>query len=223
MKGRVKVFLVCCLAFMMFCGFVGCQNVNRALEESVSEIHQTVLSGGDDNFFVEVIGGKIEADYALDGVKNQAHDFVAVKVRVKQGVADELTAEFAVANNKYCEKLTRSPIDNTVWTVVIDNTLPVETLPLALVSGEDRYEYELKKVSSGDVKPLDVLKETFGDELMACYENGRFNCEVSVRLVKSPEEGDDTYYWYVVVYKPDKNFFGLMINSATGEIVAQKS
>ena len=75
MSKRVKIFLMCCMTIMLFCGFVGCQNMNRALEESVSEIHETVLNGQDDNFFVEVIGGKIESDYALDGVKNNAHDF----------------------------------------------------------------------------------------------------------------------------------------------------
>ncbi len=222
MSKRVKIFLMCCMTIMLFCGFVGCQNMNRALEESVSEIHETVLNGQDDNFFVEVIGGKIESDYALDGVKNNAHDFIAVKVQVKGAVPESIIAEFTVKNNRIEKELTRSPLNNRIWTATIEGNLPVETLALTLTIGEEKFEYELQKVSADGVKPLDILKENFEEKLMECYENGKFNCEVSVRLVKSPKEDDNRYFWYVVVYKPDKSFFGLMIDSATGEIVAKK-
>lgn len=224
MSKRVKIFLACCMTIMLFCGFVGCQNMNRALEESVSEIHETVLNAQDDNFFVEVIGGKIEADYALDGVKNASHDFIAVKVQVRGNVPEKIVAAFTLKNNKIESELTCSPIDNKIWTAVLDGNLPVETLALTLtVNEEDCFNYDLQKVSAGDVKPLDILKDNFENELMQCYENGKFNCEISVRLVKSPKADDNTYYWYVVVYKPDKSFFGLMIDSATGEIVAKKN
>ena len=81
----------------------------------------------------------------------------------------------------------------------------------------------LAKVPSGDVHPLDILKENFESQLMECYKDGKFDCEISVRLVKSPDENSDVYYWYVVAYKPDKTFFGLMIDSATGEVLAKKS
>lgn len=222
MSKKCKVFLICCMALMLTCGFVGCQNMNKALEDSVSEIHETVLSGRTEGFFVEVIGGKIETDYALDGVKNGMTNFVAVKVRT-DGEYSDMVASY-VLNGKTCEKqLTASPFDSSVWTAVSEGELPVETLDVTLTADGESLGVALTKVSGGDVKPLDILKENFEDELMRCYKNGKFDCEISVRLVKSPDDADDKYYWYVVAYKPDKNFFGLMIDSATGEVLAKKS
>lgn len=222
MSKKSKVFLSCCLALMIACGFVGCQNMNKALEDSVSEIHETVLYGRAEGFFVEVIGGRIENDYALDGVKNGMKNFVAVKVRT-DGEYSDMSAAFTVNGKTYNETLTGSPFDAGRWTAVTDGELPVETLDVTLTADGESFGVALAKVPSGDVKPLDILKENFESQLMECYKDGKFDCEISVRLVKSPDENSDVYYWYVVAYKPDKTFFGLMIDSATGEVLAKKS
>lgn len=207
---------------MIACGFVGCQNMNKALEDSVSEIHETVLYGRAEGFFVEVIGGRIENDYALDGVKNGMKNFVAVKVRT-DGEYSDMSAVFTVNGKTYNETLTGSPFDAGRWTAVTDGELPVETLDVTLTADGESFGVALAKVPSGDVHPLDILKENFESQLMECYKDGKFDCEISVRLVKSPDENSDVYYWYVVAYKPDKTFFGLMIDSATGEVLAKKS
>lgn len=221
---KINIFLILTLCVTLVLGLVGCQNVNRALEESVSEIHETVLNGSDDDFFVEAIGGKMEAEYALDGVKNPSREFVSIRVReTGDENVDTLSAVFTLENNDYDLSLKRSPVDSSVWTVYIESSLPVETLDLTLVYGEDSRNFQLKKVVAGEVKPLDILKTNFENELMQCYENGKFNCEISVRLVRSPKKQDEKYFWHVVVYKPDKTFFGLMIDASTGEVLSKKS
>ena len=98
-----------------------------------------------------------------------------------------------------------------------------ESLSLSVLADDNKFDYQLTKVQTGDTRPIDLLKQTFEKELMDCFDGESFLCETTIRLVKSPDENDQRYFWYAVVYKPDKTFFGLMADAVSGEVVAKKS
>jgi len=223
MSKKTKIFLVCSLFVILLGGFVGCKNLNRTLDDCVSEVHEAVFCADDDNFFVEVVSGKIKKDFALDGRKNELQDFVSIKLKAKKGAYTTVYADFSLKNTKYSQQLTLSPIDDSVWTATVFDVCDSEKLSLSVLADDKKIDYTLEKVQTGQIKPIDLLKDAFEDRLMDCFDGESFNCEVSVRLVKSPDQNDKKYYWYIVVYTPDKNYFGLMADSITGEIVAKKS
>ena len=223
MNKKTKIFLVCSLVCILIGGFAGCKNLNTTLEDTVSEIHEKVFFACDDNFFVQVTSGRIEKDYALDGCKNDLQNFVAIKVVSKQSDFDGVCADFCLQSKKYSQQLTSSPVDSRTWTAMVDDVVADENLTLSVLADDNKFDYQLKKVQVGETKPIDILKQAFESELMDCFDGESFLCETTIRLVKSPDDNDDRYFWYVVVYKPDKNFFGLMADCVTGEIVAKKS
>ena len=222
MNKKTKIFAIVSLVCILLGGFAGCKNLNTTLEDTVSEIHEKVLYAGDDNFFVEVVSGMIEKNCTLDGVKNEMQNFVLIKVKANDDF-ENVVAEFYLQNKKYSQKLTQSPIDSRLWTAMIEDVVQTEALSLLVVADETKNDYQLQQVTVGETKPIDVLKQAFEKELMDCYDGKSFLCETTIRLLKSPDAKDDKYYWYVVVYKPDKNFFGFMADCVTGEIVAKKS
>ena len=222
MNKKTKIFAIVSLVCILLGGFAGCKNLNTTLEDTVSEIHEKVLYAGDDNFFVEVVSGMIEKNCTLDGVKNEMQNFVLIKVKANYDF-ESIVAEFDLQNKKYSQKLTQSPIDSRLWTAMVEDVVQTEALSLLVVADETKNDYQLQQVTVGETKPIDVLKQAFEKELMDCYDGKSFLCETTIRLVKSPDTKDGKYYWYVVVYKPDKNFFGFMADCVTGEIVAKKS
>ena len=221
MNKKIKVFLVCSLAIILLCGFVGCKNLNTTLEDTVSENHQKVFYAQDDNFFVQVTSGQIEKDYALDGQKNEMTNFVSIKVIAKQSY-NEVYADFSLQNSKYSQPLDVSPIDDMTWGATVQDQVVLDDLALSVVADNNKFDYQLAKVQTSDTKPIDLLKQTFESELMDCFDGKTFLCETTIRLVKSPDQNDTRYFWYVVVYKQDKSYFGLMADAITGEVVAKK-
>jgi len=222
MNKKTKIFAIVSLVCILLGGFAGCKNLNTTLEDTVSEIHEKVFYASDDNFFAEVVSGQIEKNCTLDGVKNEMQNFVLIKVKANDDF-ENVVAEFDLQNKKYSQKLTQSPIDSRLWTAMVEDVVNTEALNLVVVADETKTDYQLKQVTVGETRPIDILKQAFEKELMDCFDGKSFLCETTIRLVKSPDEKDDKYYWYVVVYKPDKNFFGFMADCVTGEIVAKKS
>ena len=222
MDKKIKVFLICCLATILLCGFVGCKNLNTTLEDTISEIHNQTFFAQDDNFFVQVTSGQIEKDYALDGQKNELTNFVSIKVVAKQSYST-VYADFSLQNVKYSQPLEVSPIDDMTWSATIQDQVVEESLSLSVLADDGKFDYQLTKVQTGEIKPIDLLKQTFEKELMDCFDGESFVCETTIRLVKSPDPNDQRYFWYAVVYKPDKTFFGLMADAVSGEVVAKKS
>ena len=221
MNKKIKIFLVySLLVALLFC-FAGCKNLNATLEDTVSEIHEKVFYAQDDNFFVQVSSGKIEKNYALDGQKNQLENFVTIKVVAKNS-CEKIYADFSLQNSKYSQLLQQSPVDDKTWTATINDEIISETMALSVLADDNKFDYQLTKVQTCDEKPIDILKQTFEKELMDCFDGKSFLCETTIRMVKSPDQNDDRYFWYVVVYKQDKNFFGLMADVTTGQVVAKK-
>ena len=110
------------------------------------------------------------------------------------------------------------------WSATIQDSIVADDgFVLSVLADGGKHEYQLSRVKTGETKPIDLLKQAFEDELMNCFDGKSFLCETTIRLVKSPDQNDQKYFWYVVVYKQDKNFFGLMADVDTGEIVAKKS
>lgn len=222
MNKKIKIFLTCSLVLILLCGFVGCKNLNTTLEDTISENHEKVFFAQDDNFFVQVTSGQIEKDYTLDGQKNELQNFVSIKVVATQDY-QQVYADFSMQNAKYSQPLKKSPVDDKTWSATICDQVLTEDFALSVLADDNKFDYQLSKVKTGDIKPVDILKQTFENELMDCFDGKIFDCETTVRLVKSPDKNDQRYFWYVVVYKPDKTFFGLMADAVTGEVVAKKS
>ena len=222
MNKKTKLFAIVSLVCILLGGFAGCKNINTTLEDTVSEIHEKVLYAGDDNFFVEVVSGMIEKNCTLDGVKNEMQNFVSIKIVATQGY-QQVYADFSMQNAKYSQPLEQSPVDDKTWSVTICEQVLTEDFALSVLADDNKFDYQLSKVQTGDKKPVDILKQTFEKELMDCFDGKIFDCETTVRLVKSPDKNDQRYFWYVVVYKPDKTFFGLMADAVTGEVVAKKA
>ena len=148
-------------------------------------------------------------------------NFVTIKV-VAQNSYEKIYADFSLQNTKYSQLLVQSPVDDKTWTATVNDEIVSESMALSVLADETKVDYQLTKVQTCDTKPLDVLKQTFEKELMDCFDGKTFLCETTIRMVKSPDQNDNRYFWYVVVYKQDKNFFGLMADVTTGQVVAKK-
>ena len=217
-----KLAVVFCACFTLF-AFAGCANFNTQLENTVSEIHERVLYGRSEEFEVTVTMGKIEADFVLDGVKTALKDFIAFKVTPLNSAANytDLGISYRFNEQSVEHNLEKSP-KHAVWTLRLDGTMNTEALEVVIFNEKDNFIVATEKVDTGNFSPLDKLKETFKDELMATHDGSKFNCEITMRLVKNSIDTENKFYWFVVAHTTKKDYFGIMVDIETGDVVSQK-
>ena len=224
MKKKLAAVLLFC--FVLF-ALAGCVNFNTQLENVVSEIHERVLHGRSDAFDVTVTVGKIEEDFVLDGIKTGLKDFTSFRVQAV-GNADgykELGISYRYNDQSVEHDLEKNP-KYGVWTLILNSAINTDALDVVIFTDKDNFIVPTEKVDMGNFSPLDKLKEKFKDELMTTHDGKKFNCEISMRFVKSHGgQGTDDeckFFWFVVVHTPKRDSFGIMVDAETGKVISQK-
>lgn len=219
------VSVVLSIGILSACGGV---DENKLIRGSVSDMTENVLFGSDDNFELEVVSGYREAPYALDGVCNATARFFMLKATPKtECTADSIEYSFTAGGETYSGVMARSRYRNSYNIDLKKDINCGNELTVTLKNGETSGEIAAATVISDKMVTasgaLDKAMEKYKDKLGAMIENKDFKGEIAVRLINDKGQTEKKYFWYVAVIKGKSDINSILIDAATGEIVAERN
>lgn len=225
---------IICILSVLICGilFVGCGSNKKAeinFNHHLIEIRNNLFVGDDGLYYATVCTGEREQDYALDGVVNKLVPFGIVTIARLDNEPlsqDEYSFTLIVNGENITGALEKSPYDNT-YSADIEQVLADDAeINLQLVIDGINFNQNLTNISStfgvDKNKAISIAcKELDGAVKNLSKEKG--NCsEAFVKILKDYSGESNRYYWYVGIISPEGKTSGILIDTASGDIISKK-
>lgn len=232
MEKIMKKFV--CVLSILLCGvlFVGCGNNKKAetnFNNHLIEIRNNLFVAEDDNFYVTVCTGEREQDYALDGVVNELVPFgIVTLARLdNERLSDDEYAFTLVVNGERIEGvLEKSPYDNT-YSADIEQVI-ADDAEISLQVSVNGYAFNqpLSNISStfgvNRDTAISIACEELKDSIKNLSKENNNLSEAFVKILKDYSGESNRYYWYVGIISPEGKTSGVLIDSASGDIISKK-
>ena len=185
--------------------------------------------GEDDVYYATLCSGQREQDYALDGVVNELVSFGIVtlsRLDNERLNSDEYPFTLIVNGDNITGCLEKSPYDNT-YSADIKQIIPDDAdLELKLVVDGNNFNQTLENISSTFAIDKDNAISIACDELSESIktlskEKGSYS-EAFIKILKDYSGESNRYYWYVGIISPDGKTSGVLIDTASGDIISKK-
>ena len=232
MKNRLFVAVTAFLVLSL-CLFVACKEgqnepEKQGLERFVSTYHEAVYAGADEDFGVGFITGEGEKVIVIDGKVGETAPFATLTVT-------PLSA--GLFNNTYTYVLKGETGEKTGELVkdVIGASFSAEVqgageigkiLSVAVVS-EGILESEISLVNKQEGgltwrEALAAAEKALSEEITAESDTGELPREIYVKLVNALADSDAPYYYYVSFMKSPSDYWALLLDPTTGEVISKK-
>lgn len=227
-----KVFIVITLILVVLLTFVACnsetqQEEKSALEKRVSTCHDAVYVGENDDFSADFILGEKEKLIEIDGKVGELTPFATLTVTPRSA---------SLYNNTYTYKIKGEAGERTgdltkdvvgaAFTAEIENAKEIGKVLSLTVSCEGILESEVPLVDKmeGTLPRKEILaiaEREFQDAIKAESDTGNLEREIYVKLVNALSS-DSPYYYYVSFIKSPSDYWALLLDPTTGEVISKK-
>lgn len=221
MKKKVLVIatiIVVALSVLLLaaCGKKGGEN---NAPSDVSRMISTFYAGESDNFAVTFERGFKENPFIADGKTGETADFAVITVvPLKAGEYDSVAYTLTGETSSASGTLAAGTFGDFSGNVEGD----VAPLSVTLTAGEISEEIQLDNVLAdclGGYDAVEIARRHFADRITQEQTAGAYNREIFVKLIT----GDRiTYYYYVSFIGEGVDYWALLIDPATGDIVSEK-
>ncbi len=186
---------------------------------NVSEVRSNILGGESQHFEVMVYTGKRESPYKLDGVANPLKDYFLVmafpKVELEYG--DTVTATVRIGEKKYTKTLAQHPYNGSYAADFADSVVSGENVIVNVTAREfDEDVPVLSLLTEGMMdsdaafkKGIELLKSSID----STEENGKFLCEIHVKLIKDTRNEETKLYWHVYIWDQNGEEYAVMLEA----------
>ena len=208
--------LVCAL-----CALVACtgKNSDGVANDNVSRRTDAYFAGESDCFAVSVEKGKRERTFIADGKAVDVIDFCQITI-VPLKSNDYQSISFVINGDGKTLSGDISTSDFGQFFSLIDLDFAPESV--TVTAGSDVSEIELCDMLQGKLTSADainVAKDAFKDKLEAEAAEGKAEREIYVKLIT----GDRTNYYYYVSFIGDGvDYWAMLIDPSTGNIVSKR-
>ena len=228
----MKKFL--CILSIAICGvlFVGCgSSVKNQIDfkDHLIEVRNNLFAGQDETYYTTVCTGEREQDYALDGEIGEMVPFGIVTIaRLDNEMLkkDQYPFTLVINGENVTGNLEKSPYDNT-YSADIEQVIADDAeVTIQLVVDGVNVSQNLTNVSSTFSIDKDKAIEIACDELRDSVktlsrEKDNFS-EAFVKILKDYSGEGNRYYWYIGIISPEGKTSGVLIDSASGDVVSKK-
>ena len=214
----LPLVLVCCV-------FGACkQDVSVYLKSHISEKCCNYYVGETNDFFINFFSGEREKDYKLDGFCGDVVPYSILSVKSKNGQSfDELQYVVEIGEKTFEGALVANPYDNNLEA---DLEVFVET-------GTEVFVY-LKFADVTQVANLECIFNNFSinldtaldiavDELVSKKPqlDVSLNYECFVQILNK-DNNAKMYFWFVNIVSSNGDAYNIIIDTTTGQILAEK-
>ena len=207
------VMLTCALVF------AGCnRGGEKKSSDNVSRMTSAYLAGEDESYAVTVEFGRREKNFLADGKATDVADFCEITVTPLKSHEYEKLDFTLTAGEKSFEGIVDSGDFGEFKASIALDFMPES---VKITAGETSCDVALKNVLENCVGGEDVVniaKKEFEDRIKA-ENGGELNREIYVKLISGDR---DNYYYYVSFIGEGVDYWALLIEPATGNIVSKK-
>lgn len=218
-----KIILTLVAICSIICAIVGLSACNRkntdTSNDNISRQTYSYYAGESELFAVTIEFGKREKTFIADGKATDVCDFVElIIVPLKKNECEKISYIIAgqdatlsgeVASSNYGEFVSALQLDFIPSTVTV-------------TAGEDSSEIEMCNILEGALSSLDVVniaKTEFKDRIESETAQGKNDREIYVKIIS----GDRiNYYYYVSFIGEGVDYWAMLIDIKTGDIVSKK-
>ena len=232
MERCMKKFL--CILSIALCGilFVGCGGSAQSqidFSNHLIEIRNNLFAGQDETFYTTVCTGEREQEYALDGVVNEMVPFGIVTIaRLDNEMLkkDQYPFTLVINGENVTGSLEKSPYDNT-YSADIEQVIADDAeVSIQLALDGVNVNQSLTNVSSTfDVdkdKAIEIACNELSDSIRMLSKEKDNLSEAFIKILKDYSGEGNRYYWYIGIISPEGKTSGVLIDSATGDVVSKK-
>lgn len=220
MKKKFVLVFVAILTLSLALVFTACnKDKTPSVESNVSREISAFYVGENSNFAVSVEFGRREKNFVADGVSREVVDMVELviiplKVHDCEEYAytlkkDDCTLSGKVSGNEFGEYVAIVNLDFAPTSITIGEGDSAECIDLV-----DVLEGML---TTADV--INVAEKEFCDRIDGAKAEGNYKREIYVKLITGDRQN---YYYYVSYVGEGVDYWALLINPATGEIVSKR-
>lgn len=231
---KKSLFIVCAvlLVFSLVL-FVSCKEQEKGeekkgLETRVSTYHDAVYVGENEDFAVSFVTGEAERLIVIDGEVGETAPFATLTVTPQSAALFNNTYTYLL-KGEMGEKsgaLTKDVIGASFSADVEGGREIGKILSVSLVSeGILESEVTLANKLEGALSWKEILavaEKELAEVIAAESDTGNLRREIYVKLVNALASSDAPYYYYVSFIKSPSDYWALLVDPMTGEVISKK-
>lgn len=217
-RKNVLIFIaICCLACTLVC-LCACNKPNDQQDkDNISRLTQSYYAGESEDFAVSIETGMREKCFIADGKATDVVEFAEIVITpLKQNDCEKLAYQIKGQDATLSGEVTSSNYGEFIGELKLDFVPTSVTLTV----GEEECEIELCNILEGALNANDIIniaKNEFAERIAS--EGETLNREIYVKLISGDRIG---YYYYVSFIGEGVDYWAMLVDIKTGEIVSQK-
>ena len=226
----ITVILVLILGLTLFASCKGKEKEEEksALEKRLSTYQDAVYVGSNEDFQADFITGEKEKLIVIDGEVGEMIPFATLTVTPRSSALFNNTYSYVLtgeAGEKRGE-LVKDVVGAAFSAEVTGSEEIGKILSLKIVS-EGIMESEITFVNKVDgtisrKQVLEIAEREFRDAINAESDTGNLEREIYVKLVNALSDEEAPYYYYVSFIKSPSDYWALLLDPMTGEVISKK-
>lgn len=233
MKKIILCLMTVTMAVGMIFGLASCggneiDEPETGLQKYVSNVYESLLTGADDNFSVSLYSGRQEKLFVADGAAGELQPFVTLKVVPKSTDLLNNTYTYTITGDKgTLEGDLVKGLFGASFSADISSLDTVGTpQSVTLTHGELTYTVTLADVLADKLtwkQALAIAEENFANKIATENQTGNFAREIYVKIINDTSEPSSPYYWYVAFISSPADYWAILIDPVSGDVISKKS
>ena len=230
-----KSFIVT-IVFLLIMGislFTACNGSDKksgktGLEKRVSTYHNAVYVGANENFNVSFVTGEAEKIIVIDGEVGEMTPFATLTVTPLSSSLFNNTYTYLLQGEtgERSGNLAKDVIGASFSAEVADTKAIGEIVSVKVIAeGIMESEISLTNKAEGALswrEILSVAERELAEVIRAESDTGNLNREIYIKLVNALADADQPYYYYVSFIKSSSDYWALLLDPVTGEVISKK-
>ena len=228
------LFVLCAVLLVLsLTAFVACKEQEptaekQGLESRVSTYHDAVYVGENEDFAVSFVTGEAEKLIVIDGEVGEIAPFATLTVTPQTSELFNNTYTYLMKgeNGEKSGSLVKDVIGAS-FSAEVEGAKEIGKILAVSVVAEGILESEVtlanKLEGALDWKEvLAVAEKELADVITAESDTGNLQREIYVKLVNALAAQDAPYYYYVSFIKSPSDYWALLVDPMTGEVISKK-
>ena len=230
MKKALLIILIRALTLTLF---VACRDKKQAeekspLEQRISTCYDSVYVGSSEDFRASYITGEKEKLIVIDGEVGDLVTFATITVTPLSAPLFNNTYTYRLTgeNGEKTGDLTKDVVGAS-FSAEVEGTEEIGKILSLTVIAEGILESEITLTDKMEgtlsrKEILEIAERELHDVITAESDTGHLEREIYIKLVNALSDGDAPYYYYVSFIKSPSDYWALLIDPTTGEVISKK-
>jgi len=217
-KTGVLIFaIIACVLF-----FAACSTPMEKYEAYISELRDNVFTAESVNYSVQIITGKREEPFVMDGHAGAVREFTVITLNPKAGEG-KYSYRVTINGSEFAGKFLPHPFAKTYSADIEARSFDSEILLSITVNGNSE-TLTAKSVKTDNMIPaakaVEIAEKRLKHRIDDFWANGTLNAEIYVRLISNPIDNSGGYYWYVAFIGAGQTIYAVLIEPVSMQVAA---